>query len=76
MEVPLFRERLLFWAPLRFGGRKSQANKACYRDESYLLDDVLRNALSEVSSRAAALLANHGIVPLTQDIAESLQALF
>ena len=48
----------------------------CNRDEKLFLDDVLHNALSEVSFRTAAFFANHGIVPFTQDIAEILQAFF
>ena len=118
-KLLLLRERLLVWALLRLGERKSRrrgtedrdlgrllrgrvarllagdwaalldesrASGAAlaasregtlseYKDESYLADEVLRKALSEEYSRAAALLASPGLAPLSQDTADSLQTL-
>ena len=55
--------------------RHREQRGAATRDESYLADEVVRKALAEEYSRAAALLQSPGLAPLTQKTAEELQAL-
>jgi len=45
------------------------------RDESYLAGEVVRKALVEEYSRAAALLQSPGLAPLTSETADALQTL-
>jgi len=55
--------------------RHREQEAASTRDESYLADEVVRKAMLEEYSRAAALLQSPGLAPLTTETAGELQAL-
>ena len=62
-------------ASARSLARSCERAGATDRDDSYLADEVVRKALAEEYSRAAALLASPGLAPLTPETADQLQAL-
>ena len=62
-------------ASARSLARSRGRSGATQRDERYLADEVVRKALAEEYSRAAALLSSPGLAPLNEETAEQLQEL-